>query len=218
MQLRKEWDDWKLYQRLFYKDVKADNQYVKDLKRKLSLLPQDQEYYTIAAYGSLFNEDDIPRTLGKDYYSEIGKLSGYKRIFDVGDAESGSYFNIKKTDFTDEILVNLITVKYDKIPNYILREGYYEPVVVDCIDSEGKNIKAITVISDYNQPGLQPMLNYVHLCISGVKGLAGWEGVECMLDNTDVYSIKQAKYISLREWLNEVNLVNHMIQQNYRSR
>ena len=219
MYLRKEWNDHKTHQKLFGDKIKSDNYWVKELKRKLALLPQTGVYYTIAAYGSLMNTEDIPRTLGDDAISYGGTLSGFRRIFDVGDASTGSYLNIKQTNNPDdEIIVNLITVKADMMPAYISREGLYEPMIVECKDFEGNELSAITVMSDVNEPGLQPMLNYVHLCVSGVKSLYGFDGVECMLDNTDVYSINNCRYVSLREWLNRVDLVNHMIQQTYRSR
>jgi hypothetical protein len=229
MYLRKEWDNPKFYEKYFGKNPDMNKYYIKELQRKLSLLPQEQEEYTIAAYGSLMNTEDIPRTLGNKCEYIKGFLPGYERIFDVGNFDTGSYLNIRPLNIEEDslegkdydengIIVNLITVSKDKIPDYIMREGYYEPEIVTCYYDNGSSVEAITVISDHDQIGLQPMLNYVHLCVSGAKEFAGIEGLNCMMNNTMCYSTKQCSYISLKEWLSKVNLVNLMIQQPYTKR
>lgn len=220
MQLRQEWQDPNLYKELFGKNVDiAKSHQVQELKRKLAILPQNLSHYTIAAYGSLMAENDIPRTLGRDYTIEMGLLYGYKRIFNLGRMESGSYLNIFKTnDMTDNIVVNLITVPFEKIPNYILRESWYEPVMVKCIGEDFQTVDAITVISDTDDFGIEPMLNYTHMCLQGAKSLFGIQGAKCMLDNTLCYSSNSHGYVTLREWLEEVDLVNLMIKQSYTNR
>ena len=218
--LRYEWNNLKFYQGLFGEKVDvAKDKGVISLQRKLMMLPQDREEYTIAAYGSLLNERDISRTMGDKYRSEIGMLGGYQRIFDTASWPIyGSYLNIIKTNTLDSIFVNLITIPKDKLPNYIIREGLYDPIIVECETLDGKKVEAITVINEFGDFGVQPMLNYTHLCIQGIKEQLGKEGVNCMLDNTLCYSLSNHDYITLREWLKTVDLTDLMIRNEYVNR
>lgn len=217
MGLRKEWTGKAFIEKNFYKGINNNSPQVKEFERKLGLFPQDEDWITIATYGSLMNANDIPRTLGNEAYSQPGIMHGYQRVFNCGYKDTGSFLNIRKASSSD-ILISLITVKYDMIPNYIKREQLYEPVKVQCTDLNGEHVEAIAVIADeYTDIGLEPQLNYLHLCLTGIASLHGMTGVHDFL-KSETYNSKLRKMSTIKEWLDNVDLIDLLIRQEYKSR
>ena len=193
------WKSKQLYEELFGKDVKLDSQQVKDLMKILRSLP-DQQDYDIITYGSLMNFNDSNRTLPRQLDRFNCVLKNYERIFNVGWKEQGAFLYIKREGL------------YDIVPvHFHILNDYQEP------DEEGI-FKGFTVISSLDYYGIEPQLNYFHLCLTGVLQEMGDIGYNNFLDSTKCYSVKQHKYIMAREWLKELDLIDYMTRHTYSPR
>lgn len=215
---RKEWQEIEFYQELF-QDKKinwTDNRVLRLQRRLNNLSPRDE--YNVIAYGSLMNEDDIPRTLAR-YEIQPGFIKGYRRIFNMGRKSTGSFLNITKEGVPKEHMmpVAIITIPFTEMPGYLLRESWYEAHLIEAFDEDGLLIddEAITVVCDSLQHGLEPQLNYVHLCMSGIIDLYGANGANDFLENTLCYNPKIAGLDSLKNWMKDLNVADLMIRQNY---
>lgn len=222
--LRNEWSNIKLYKELYGSKVTENDWYVKTLKYKLSLLPQNVEVFIIAAYGSLMKDSDISRTM-KPLDTCPGYIKGYQRILNLGKRHSGSYMNIAPIADVDTAAgyympVNLIKVKYTEMPAYLAREALYSPQVVDVYDMNKEKMEevGVTVVGDSHNYGVEPQLNYVHLCLHGINDLHGFDGIDDFVKNTLCYNSNKADLTSVDEWMKDLNLKDYMIRLRYSSR
>lgn len=190
-----------------------------EVLRKLKSIPE-QDFYNIVGYGSLMNQLDIPRTMptGKNFRS--GVMKGYQRVFNCG-MRGIQYMNIEKSENPkQEMTVGVVTIKKEDLVHYVMREGLYEVIEVEYYDDFSQELaKGLTVICtnfDYlDKPG-SPMLNYIHLCLSGIMDLNNMQGVMELLDETTVY--KRGRRVSLRDYIDNLDLLNYMIMNEYKSR
>jgi hypothetical protein len=194
-----------------------------NLVNTLNSLPLSYTY-TIAAYGSLLNAKDIYRTMpsAKNFRAEY--IYGYQRIFNMGSLETGCFLNIKK-DYKENTLCRFIDISYEDLPEYILREGLYN--ITELRKAEYSvaipdKQPVLTVIGKQyfinKSVGIEPQLNYMHMCLTGIKELAGMTGVNNFLNKTLCYSNDDYDYIPAKEWLYKLDITNYMISKNYSSR
>lgn len=183
--------------------------------RKIKSIPV-KSHYDIIGYGSLMNKNDVYRTLPTHKGFRSGTLYGYERTFDCG-CYGTHYMNIQPSE-GEEISVAVMTIERKDLPAYILRESLYEVKEVDFVDYDGKRKKGLTVICEedaYLWNFGEPMLNYVHLCITGILDINKRDGLEEILQTRVWY---YGKYISLEEYLSKLDLVDYMYMNDYRSR
>lgn len=221
---RSYWRSKDFLKTLFGENVKLDSIKVLEFLDKIDSIPESH-IFTIAAYGSLLNDRDILRTLPSAHNLRVGHLIGYQRIFDMGTLETGCVLNIRYNE-ESSIICNLIDIDYKDLPYYILREGWYNIEILDKKDyydsQEFNNNPVITVIGKEdiinNSIGVEPQLNYLHMCLTGIKELAGWEGVQNFLNDTLCYSNEEKDYIPVRDWLDNLDIVNYIITKTYNNR
>lgn len=223
---REYWKSKEYLEKLFGRNVNIKSSTVQNFLNTIDGIPKSEKY-TIAAYGSLLNISDIFRTMPTADNFRAGIIRGYTRIFNIGRLGQGCYLNIQPSDYTNKLTCNFIDISYEDLPEYILREGYYNIEILDpsdYIDSISGNVNnpVLTVVGDQsiiNQSiGIEPQLNYVHLCLTGMKDVAGWEGVQEFLHDTLCYSNKTNDYIPLKHWLNSLDLAKYLVTNNYSSR
>lgn len=220
---RQIWKTKPFLDSLFGKNVNMKSIPVKNLLNTLDNIPIS-ESYTIAAYGSLLNHDDILRTMPSADFYRKGYIYGYERIFNVGRIETGCVLNIQKQPNATTIC-NFITISYKDLPRYILREGWYDVVTLNQNEyKDGWEVQdpVLTVVGKepiiLSSVAIEPQLNYLHLCLSGMKETAGWEGVQNFIHNTLCYSKKEADYIPVIDWLDNLDLINYFLTTEYNKR
>lgn len=212
---RKVWRSEKFLREYFVIRKHEDpfkNIYVRNFLTQLNRIEVKKEY-TLAGYGSLLNKNDVLRTLPSAKNHRLSHIDGYRRIFNVG--WDTAYLNIEEN--ADSLInVALIDFPYYELPNIITREGWYSFNEVKTINDQ----QVLVVIGDAGciKDTIDPQLNYIHLCLSGAKDLGGLKEIANFLDQTYCYSQEKAKHVTLREYLNNLNVVNHMIQNEYSSR
>lgn len=217
MNYKQLWASDHFYKQLFGKKLDFNEPFIRKLRWQLNNLPE-QDSYNIIGYGSLLNENSLKRTIKEPSNPVPVFILGYERIFNVGNWETGAFLNIREAK--DSMMIcNKITIKAKEMPEYLIREGLY-----DLIEVKYKNInndeygKAYTVISNDFVSSIQPQLNYLHMCIDGIINLAGRYGARNFMDTTYCYSQKNGQLIKLSQWLEEVDLKQLMINQQYISR
>lgn len=176
------------------------------------------QHYTLIGYGSLMNEDDVTRTIKTGFNHRLGLVKNYERVFNIG--QETAYLNIRECK-GQEIEVALIDFEFTDIPNIIRRESLYGFKTIKTYDpSIGKEIEALAVIglTGYENNIIEPQLNYLHLCLTGAKELNEIYGINNFLDSSYCYSPTHANIVSVRKYLQELNVINHMIQNDYSSR
>lgn len=221
---RSYWRSKEYLEQLFGKNVRMDSYKVLEFLNKIDSIPESR-IFTIAAYGSLLNSKDILRTLPSSHNLRVGKLFNYQRIFNVGTIDSGCVLNIRQDEYSP-VICNFIDIDYEDLPYYILRENLYNIKVInkeEYEDSQGFNRNPVlTVIGKEeivnDSTGIEPQLNYLHMCLTGIKELAGWEGVQNFLNDTLCYSNEEKDYIPVRDWLDNLDIVNYMITKTYNNR
>lgn len=219
---REYWKTKPYLEQLFGKNVDIKSNRVLDLLDKIDRIPKSK-VYTIAAYGSLLNPTDIFRTMPTADNFRKGIIYGYERVFNVGNKFSGCVLNIKKSITYDALTCHFIDISYEDLPYYILREGWYDIKVLTSSEYETKiSNPVLTVLGKQeivnNSIGIEPQLNYVHLCLDGIKEIAGWEGVQHFLDDTTCYSNYHNDYITVKKWLDNLDISQYFITNNYNSR
>jgi len=212
------WETKELYQKLFGEKIDMNSKHVKNFRSLLEKLPK-QDTYTIITYGSLMNENDSMRTLSKQLNRFNCYITGYDRIFNVGFKKQGSFLNIIPNQITSPLYCIGIEISYKEIPFYIKREGLYNlvPIKYHLFD-EVEEFTGFTVISNFDDYGIEPQLNYFHLCLDGIKEEMGKQGVDNFLDTTLCYSTKECDYVKAREWLKTTNFLDYMIRHSYSPR
>lgn len=222
---RKYWKTKDHMRLLFGNKVNMDSAPVQNLIRAIDSIPESRTY-TIAAYGSLLNTKDVYRTMPSASNFRKGLIHGYERIFNMGSLGRGCVLNIRPCHQDVKLTCNFIDIDYTDLPEYILREGWYDVIVVDRDEytDSGNNEKVpvLTVIGDKsivnNSIGVEPQLNYLHLCLDGMKDVAGWEGVKEFLDKTICYNNKANEYTPVRQWLYSLDLQRYFVTNDYSSR
>jgi len=219
---KKEWTSEK-FLREFFQVKKNENPfnkyYIKEFIDTISNIPLRHEY-TMVGYGSLLNEKDIPRTLPSGKNHRLGILNGYKRIFNVaGNVNDIAYLNVEKVPYDLQTYVALIDFPYYELPNIIARESLYDFTEV-MIQEQNKETQSLMVVGNnyFVNNYATPLLNYLHLCISGIKDLAGKEGVDNFLYTTYCYSQYHGEQVTINEYLKHVNLLDYMVRREYISR
>lgn len=221
--MHRYWDSKELYISLFGKDVKLNSDQVKSLRRTLNHLPQ-QDTYEIITYGSLMNLNDSLRTLLNQIDRFTCVIKNYERIFNIGWKEQGSFLNIRHSKEVRDLYCVGITIDYKDLPAYIKREGLYNIVPIEfyLLDDYGEpdtqEFNGFTVISYLGDYGIEPQLNYFHLCLTGALQEMEDIGYNNFLDSTKCYSVKQHKYVMAREWLKELDLIDYMTRHSYSPR
>jgi hypothetical protein len=190
---------------------------VLNFKRQINKIPK-QKTYTIVGYGSLLNPSDIRRTMPSAKNHRLGLIDNYERIFNIGD--QNSYMNVRSAPSKRDMNVALIDIDFEDLPNFIFREGKYNVVNVEVKESNGKEIYALMVIgkSIWENDFSSPLLNYLHLCLTGIKELAGLKGVQNFLRTTYCYSNTKNEHVLIEQWLKELDIVNYMSLNDYISR
>ena len=225
---REYWKSKDYLRKLFGNNVNLKSAQVQDLLDTIDSIPESP-IYTIAAYGSLLNTNDILRTMHTANNFRMGRIYGFTRIFNVGRLGTGCVLNIQHhPDEDKDVICNFIDISYEDLPEYILREGWYNVEVLeedqyyDTWEDVNERNPVLTVIGDQhivNQSiGIEPQLNYLHLCLTGMKEMGGWQGVHQFLEETLCYSHKDKNYIPVKDWLNTVDAIDYMITNDYSKR
>lgn len=209
----KEWNSLPFIAKLMGVEIKFvnnDDNRVKHYRKQLSRLIDKQ--YKMIGYGSLIGTADAGRTVSEYYEFEAGYISGWERVFDMGNSYSGSYLNIRKNTRAKPMLVSVITIDVDQMPKIIMREINYN-VIDTKVTVNGVEVDAVMVEGSAGKGNaLEPQLNYLHLCLQGAMEIAGLSGRENFLDTTYTYRG------TLREWFNKTDLLSVMSTQSYLSR
>ena len=176
-----------------------------DFARNVAAL-EDKDYY-IVGYGSLMKESDAKRTF--KYLKSIRGiwLYGWRRIFNMGRMETGSYLNVYKvSNDSDGMPVALLKVSFRDMPEFFLREILYNADTLE-LNIDGK-LKGAYIV---HQPdisrhtiGIQPILTYTLLCIEGIKDFFGYDGMKGFYETTELYNGRP-----INEWLNTVNILEY---------
>ena len=225
---RDYWRSKEYLKRLFGNNVDIKSAVVQDFLDTIDSIPENPTY-TIAAYGSLLNTSDIFRTMPTASNFRIGHIYGFTRIFNMGVLGRGCVLNIQHhPDEQKDVICNFIDISYEDLPEYILREGWYNIEVLEpdqYYDPEGEAndfSPVLTVIGDQSivnrSIGVEPQLNYLHLCLTGMKEIGGWEGIQQFLGETLCYSKKARDYVSVKQWLFTTDMVDYMITNDYSKR
>jgi|GEM_PF-6576923 len=223
---REYWKSKEYLKRLFGANVDLKSAKVQNLLDTIDSIPESP-VYTIAAYGSLLNTSDIFRTMPTASDFRMGHIYGFTRIFNMGSLGRGCVLNIQP-DSEGMVICNFIDISYEDLPEYILREGWYDVEVLeknqyhDTWEDVLEPNPVLTVVGDrhiINQSiGVEPQLNYLHLCLTGMKEVGGWLGVQQFLNETLCYSNKTKDYIPVKHWLNSLDLENYLKVNDYSSR
>lgn len=223
---REYWKSKEYLKTIFGKDVDVKSARVKKLLDVIDRIPESP-VYTIAAYGSLLNTGDIFRTMPTAHNFRRGSICGFTRVFNVGHLDTGCVLNIRpSSDKEEEVICNFIDIEFEDLPHYIIREGWYDVKVLDHeydyeIDELIDNPVLTVVGKDFvvnSSIGVEPQLNYLHLCVSGMKDVAGWEGVQHFMNETLCYSNEENNYIPVRQWLADLDLGRYLITKEFSSR
>jgi len=225
---REYWKSKDYLRKLFGNNVNLKSAQVQDLLDTIDSIPESP-VYTIAAYGSLLNTSDIFRTMPTANNFRMGHIYGFTRIFNMGSLGRGCVLNIQPNpDKQADVICNFIDISYEDLPEYILREGWYNVEVLDedqyydTWEDVNDYNPVLTVVGDQhiiNQSiGVEPQLNYLHLCLTGMKDIGGWQGVHQFLEETLCYSHKARTYISVKNWLDTVDTIDYMITNDYSKR
>ena len=199
------------------KEVKINN-YHRSFQKKLLALPR-MEKFPIVAYGSLMNEFDAERTVGTTE-AFIMSIPGWERVFDIGHFEKGSFLNVRKSTKGNSMDVIIRYVNWNKMPALLLRESLYDIEEVVAIDMAGEEHLVYMVVAEdyYTNPWLLPQLNYLHLCMTGIKESGDYRMMENFLKTTYCYSDELAKEVTLEVWLENLNLSNYLQRYTYSPR
>lgn len=163
----------------------------KNLLTKKVMALEDRNYYVIG-YGSLLNENDVYRTSPNLISHEVDYISGWKRVFNMGNTSTGAYLNVKRDDDVEDMIVAVLTVPAKDMINVIEREINYD--FVNVRTKSGKT--AMMVVGTNTKHNLIPQANYLHLCMHGVGKLAGQAGIDNFVETTETC------YGPLSEFLN----------------
>jgi len=225
---REYWKSKDYLKRLFGNNVDAKSAVVQNLLDTIDSIPESP-VYTIAAYGSLLNTNDILRTMPTAENFRMGHIYGFTRIFNIGTLGKGCVLNIQyHPDTQKNVICNFIDISYEDLPEYILREGWYNVEVLeedqyyDTWEDVNERNPVLTVVGDQhivNQSiGIEPQLNYLHLCLTGMKEIGGWQGVRQFLEETLCFSKEARDYVSVKQWLLTTDMVDYMITNDYSKR
>lgn len=197
-----------------------NGRFAKSIQNKLLALPVLEEF-DILAYGSLMNDLSAQKTLST-FETELGTLDKYERVFNMGSIRTGSYLNVRKVDDdTKSIEVIVRKIPFHDMPEFITREGNYNVEQVVYFNNDiGRNKKGIIVIGKpiMEDDFLKPQLNYVHLCMDGIKMNADMYFMDNFLENTYCFSDELSREVTLKKWLKNVNLLTYLKTYNYSSR
>lgn len=191
----------------FGKDKEARNRFVKFIHE----LNVDIEY-TVIGYGSLMNQKDAERTFNDISNFELGTIREWERVFNMGTVKNGAYLNVRECEWAS-ISVALITISAEDYIQFYLREFWYDLVSIEAVNSNNEKIQATMVVGRDNiNEKLNPMLNYVMLCLKGIQELGGNERALRFLEDT------RTVRGSLKEYLESLDLISHMLTMNYVNR
>jgi len=215
--LRNYWNSDKFIKDNFG-DPKENRKYAKSLIKKLNKLPE-LDIFPIVAYGSLMNNADARRTVGETD-SEVMTIPGWERVFNIGNIASGSFLNVRKSRYGNDMDVIIRYVKAEKMPKLLMRESLYDMEIVEAIDANGHKHNVYMVVADpyYEDPWINVQLNYLHLCMTGIKVDGDRQMMDNFLTTTYCYSNELAKEVTIDEWLNSVSLKNYLLIHRYSSR
>lgn len=183
--------------------------------------------YKVVGYGSLLNKKDAKRTCKNLISHEIDFINGYRRIFNLGDSKHGNFLNVEPCKLTKNMVVAVLTVDHNDMLNLVQREWYYKWVTV----KTNNNGECYMVVGDSGFNAEAPMLNYLHLCFSGVKSLClnyyynQYAQDDKLIVEKTYYNLNNflnttytAKGVSLKNYLTNFNYINYMFNYEYKNR
>lgn len=170
--------------------------------KKLVADLEDKDYLVIG-YGSLLNISDVWRTSPNLISHKKGYIDGWRRIFNMGSNLTGCYLNVEKSKDTKDMLVSILQVPVDDMPDLFMREINYSFETQEFryeIDDDELHT-ALMVVGTHNfNNHAHPQLNYLHLCMQGAVNLAGQEGATNFIYST------YTNFGSLSSWFAKFNL------------
>lgn len=216
-ELKKYWQSDEFVKTTFGKNANFTDDKVEKLISKLLSLP-NEDWITILAYGSLMSESDGYRTIPSAKNYRCVNIDGYDRVFNIGSERYGSFLNVRVNEDAKQMIVMAIDVHAEDMPKFLQRESLYEFTSHKFIDDDYNHKIGLIVVSYYNEDWLEPQLNYLHLCLSGIQEFAGIEGVDNFLDTSYCYNPRKVRQTTIREWLYDMNPIDYMIRHKYSSR
>ena len=196
-------------ERYLHKDLLHDiehdygKQALSDYIENIKGIEEDKEY-NIFGYGSLMNYSDAKRSFKNIKAFAPYTIENFGRVFNLG--YIGKYLNVKHY-IGGEVAGVKITILAEDMLAFILREVAYKLNVINLRDES-----IYIVIASGTSISGEPILSYVSLCMQGAKDLGGYEYVENLLQ-AEVYNGQ-----SLKEWLDNLDLVNYLIRNDHVSR
>jgi hypothetical protein len=217
MSQKQLWSHDHFYRELFGKQIELTNPRVTKLRKQLNSLP-DQDFYTIVSYGSLMNLNAVYTAFDKVEAVFPCSVEGYERTFNMGNTKNGTFLNIQHSGSGEDLLCVGISISAKDMPEYLMREGLYELIHVEYYNFESKK-KAVgyTVISFAKNIGIEPQLNYVHSCLTGIAEIHGYKGIENFL-LSKCYCPRHHREVTLGEWMENISLKDYMTKHKYLSR
>lgn len=212
------WEKDSFYEKWFGKSQTA-NASAQYFKKKLCSLPIDEKF-KVVGYGSLMNGADADRTIKESEGFPV-YAPGWERIFNMGRIRTGSFLNVRRNDnAVKDMAAIMYEVNWEQMPALLMREGLYDLEWTTVRDEWGTEHEALIVVGSLgNQDDfIQPQLNYLHLCMTGIQDQFGFEGVDNFLDTTFCYSPNHQSQVSVREWLTTMNTLTYILSHDYSPR
>lgn len=220
---REYWRSEEFKEKIFGKSWET-NKSVKPFIDELMSFPI-KPFFPFVAYGSLMDEYDAYRTIGYADTKTVW-IPGWQRVFNMGYKETGSFLNVRPVEggYPESMIAFVKDVSWENLPDILRRERLYnvEEVKTIYVDEDGvtREELAYMVVGDevFEEPYIQPQLNYLHLCMRGIKHDGTAHMMNNFLDGTACYSQELTKEVPLRVWLQNVNLTNYLLTHKYSSR